>query len=102
MGQRSKQTFLQRRHTDGEQTHEKMLNFTHYQRNAKSLLFNMLSRFVIAYLPRSKHLLILWLHSPFAVIFEPKKLKSATVYITSLLICHELMGPGEIDRTDTH
>ena len=48
-----------------------------------SLLFNMLSRFVIAFLPRSKHLLISWLRSPSAVILEPKKIKSATVSIVS-------------------
>ena len=44
-----------------------------------SLLFNMRSRFVIAFLPRSKHLLILWMQSPFTVILEPKKIKSVTV-----------------------
>ena len=44
-----------------------------------SLVFNMLFRFVIAFLPRSKHLSISWLHSPFAVILEPKKIKSVTV-----------------------
>ena len=44
-----------------------------------SLLFNVLSRFVIAFLPRSKRLLISWLQSPFAVILEPKKIKSVTV-----------------------
>ena len=55
-----------------------------------SLLFNMLSRLVITFLPRSKHLLISWLLSPSAVILEPKKIKSATV---SLSICHEVMGP---------
>ena len=44
-----------------------------------SLLFKMLSRFVIAFIPRSKHLLILWLQSPFTVILEPKKIKSVTV-----------------------
>ena len=49
-----------------------------------SLLFNTLSRFVIAFLPRSKHLLILWLWSPSAVILEPKKIKSVTVSIVSL------------------
>ena len=49
-----------------------------------SLLFNMLSRFVIAFLPRSKHLLILWLQSPSAVISEPKKIKSVTVSTVSL------------------
>ena len=54
------------------------------------LLFNMLSRSVIAFLPRSKHLLISWLQSPFAVILESKKIKSATV---SPSIYHEAMGP---------
>ena len=58
-----------------------------------SLLFNMLSRFVIAFLPRSKHLLISWLQSPSAVILEPKKIKSVTVFIVSPSICHEVMGP---------
>ena len=58
-----------------------------------SLLFNMLSRFVIAFLPRSKHLLISWLQSPSAVILEPKKTKSPTVSIVSPSICHEVMGP---------
>ena len=56
------------------------------------LLFNMLSRFVIAFLPRSKHLLISWLQSPSAVIWEPKKIKSATVSIVSPSICHEMVG----------
>ena len=58
-----------------------------------SLLFNMLSRFVIAYLPRSKRLLISWLPSPSAVILEPKKMKSFTVSIVSPSVCHEVMGP---------
>ena len=58
-----------------------------------SLLFNMLSRLVIAFLPRSKHLLISWLQSPPAVILEPKKIKSVTVSIVSPSICHEVMGP---------
>ena len=57
-----------------------------------SLLFNMLSRFVTAFLPRSKSLLISWLHSPSAVILEPKKIKSVTVSIVSTSICHEVMG----------
>ena len=57
-----------------------------------SLLFNMLSRFVIAFLPRSKHLLISWLQSLSAVILEPKKIKSFTVSIVSPSICHEVMG----------
>jgi len=58
-----------------------------------SLLFNMPSRLVIAFLPRSKHLLISWLQSTSAVIWEPKKIKSATVSIVSPSICHEVMGP---------
>ena len=58
-----------------------------------ALLFNMLSRLVIAFLPRSKRLLISWLQSPSAVILEPKKIKSVTVYIVSASICHEVMGP---------
>ena len=58
-----------------------------------SLLFNMLSRLVIAFLPRSKHLLISWLQSPSAVILEPKKIKSVTVSIVSPSICLEVMGP---------
>ena len=58
-----------------------------------SLLFNMLSMFVIAFLPRSKCLLILWLQSLNTVILEPKKIKSATVSTFSLSICHEIMGP---------
>ena len=57
-----------------------------------SLLFNMLSRLVIAFLPRSKHLLISWLQSPSAVILEPKKIKSVTVPIISSSVCHEVMG----------
>ena len=58
-----------------------------------SLLFNMLSRFVIAFLPKSKRLLISWLQSPSTVILEPKKIKSVTVSIVSPSICHEVMGP---------
>ena len=58
-----------------------------------SLLFNMLSRFVIIFLSRNKHLLILWLQSPSAVILEPQKIKSATVCTVSPSICHEVMGP---------
>ena len=57
-----------------------------------SLLFNMLSRFVIAFLPRSKRLLISWLQSSSTVILEPKKIKSVTAYTFSPSICHELMG----------
>ena len=58
-----------------------------------SLLFNMLSRLVITFLPRSKHLLISWLQSPCAVILEPKKIKPVTVSPVSPSICHEVMGP---------
>ena len=58
-----------------------------------SLLFNMLPRFVIGFLPRSEHLLISWLQSPSAVILEPKKIKSVTISIVSLSTCHEVMGP---------
>ena len=58
-----------------------------------SLLFNMLSRFVIAFLPGRKHLLISWLQSPSAVILEPKKIKSVTASIVSPSICNEVMGP---------
>ena len=59
-----------------------------------SQLFNMLSRLVIAFLPRSKHLSVSWLQSPSAVILEPPKIKSVTVSIVSPSICHEMMGPG--------
>ena len=58
-----------------------------------SLLFNMLSRLVIAFLPRSKHLLISWLQAPSAVIWEPKKIKSDTLSTVSPSISHEVMGP---------
>ena len=57
-----------------------------------SLLFKMLSRLVITFLPRSKRLLISWLQSPYAVILEPQKIKSATVSIVSPSISHEVMG----------
>ena len=57
-----------------------------------SLIFNMLSRLVITFLPRSKRLLISWLQSPSAVILEPKNIQSATVSTVSPSICHEVMG----------
>ena len=63
------------------------------QSNEMSLLFNTLSRFIIAFLPRSKCPLIWRLKSPYAVILEPKKRKSVTVSIVSSSICHEVMGP---------
>ena len=59
---------------------------------AMSLLLNTLSRWVITFLPRSKHLLISWLQSPSTVILEPRKIKSATVSTVSPSICHKVMG----------
>ena len=63
-----------------------------------SLLFNMRSRLVITFLPRSKHLLISWLQSPSAVILELQKIKSAMVSTISPSICHEVMGPDAMGR----
>ena len=65
-----------------------------FVRKVISLLFNMLSRFVIVFLPRSKHLLISWLQSLSTVVFEPKKIKSVTVSIVFPSISHEVMGPN--------
>ena len=59
-----------------------------------SLLFKMLSRLIIAFPPRSKHLLISWLQSPSAVILEPKKIKYVTVSIVFPTICRKVMGSG--------
>ena len=61
--------------------------------NVTPLCFNMLSRFIIAFLPRSKRLLISWQQSPSAVILESKKIKSLVISIVSQFICHEVMGP---------
>ena len=61
-----------------------------------SLLFNMLSRLVIAFLPKNKHLFISWLQSPSAVILEPKKIKSDTVSTVSPSISHEVTGPDAV------
>ena len=58
-----------------------------------SLVFNLQCTFVIAFLPRSKHILISWLQSPSTVILEPQRIKSLTVYILSPSICHQVMGP---------
>ena len=58
-----------------------------------SLLFNMLSRLVITFLPRSRHLLISWLQLPSGVILDPRKIKSAIVSTVSPSTCHEVMGP---------
>ena len=64
-----------------------------------SLLFNMLSSLVIDFLPSSKRLLISWLQSPSAMILEPPKIKSVTVSIVSLSVCHETVGPEGISRS---
>ena len=66
-----------------------VLNRQTFVGKVMSLLFNMLSRLVITFLPRGNHLLILWLQSPSAVVLKPKKIKSLTV---SPSICHEVMG----------
>ena len=58
-----------------------------------SLLLNVLSRLVISFLPSIKHLLVSWLQSPSAVIFEPQKIQSDTVSTVSPSISHEVMGP---------
>ena len=65
-----------------------------FVRKVMSLLFNMLSKLVIAFLPRSKCLLISWLQSPSAVILEPKKIKSVTLSTVSPSTYYEVMGPG--------
>ena len=62
-----------------------------------SLLFNILSRLVITFLPMYKHLLISWLQSPSAVILEPRKIKSDTVSTVSPSVCHEVMGPDAMN-----
>ena len=70
----------------------KTIALTTFVGKVMSLLFNMLSRLVIVFLPRSKHLLISWLQSASAVILEPQKTKSLTVSIVSPSICHGVMG----------
>ena len=62
-----------------------------------SLLFNMLSKFAIVFLPRSQRLLILWLQSPSALILEAKNVKSDTVSTFSQSICYEVVGPDAMD-----
>ena len=69
------------------------LNRQSFGGKVMSLLFKMLSRLVIAFLPMSKYLLISWFQSTSAVILELKKIKSVTVSIVSPSICHEVMGP---------
>ena len=75
-------------------TTEKTIAFTRctFVGKVMSLLFNILSRLLIVFLPRSKRLLISWLQSPSAVILEPKKIKSVSVSIVSPSSCHEVMG----------
>ena len=63
-----------------------------------SLLFNMLSRLIITFLPRSKRLLLSWLQSPSTVILEPPKIKSVTISIVSPPICHEMMEPDAMSE----
>ena len=77
-------------------TTRKTIAFTRWTVVGKvmSLLFNMLSWLLIAFLPRSKHLLIPWLQLPSAVILEPPKIKSVSVSIVSPSICHEVTGPS--------
>ena len=79
---------LSQHQTIGKTTALTIWTFVH---KVISLLFNMLSRFVIAFLPRSIFLLISWLQSPFTMILEPKKIKSVIIYIFSQSICHEVM-----------
>ena len=75
-------------------TTEKTITLTIWTFIGKSMcLFNVLFSFVIAFLPRSKHLLISWLQSPSAVISEPKKIKFVIVSIVSPSICQEVLGP---------
>ena len=71
----------------------KALNRWTFFGKVMSLLFNMLSMLVVAFLSRSKHLLISWLQSPSAVILEPPRIQSLTVSIVSPSICHEGLGP---------
>ena len=68
------------------------LNIQTFVGRVMSLLFNTLSGFVIAILPKSKCLLISWLQSRFAMILEPKNIKVFTVLIISPSVCHEVMG----------
>ena len=74
-------------------TTEKTLTIGTFAGKVMSLLSKILSRFFIAFLPRTKHLLISWLQSLSTVILKPKKIKSVTVSIFSLSICREVMGP---------
>ena len=72
-------------------------DYTDLCQQVMSLLFNMLSRFVMAFFPKGKHRLISCLQSPSAVILEPKKRKSVTAFTFSPYICHEVMGPDSMN-----
>ena len=74
-------------------TTEKTIALTPAVGKVMSLIFNMLSRLVIAFPPRSKCILISWLQSPYAVILEPKKIKYVTAFSFFPPTCHEVMGP---------
>ena len=69
------------------------LTIQNFVTKVMSLLFNMLSTFIIAFLPGNKCLLISWLQSPSVVILETKKIKSVTVSAVSPSVCYEVMGP---------
>ena len=71
-----------------------------FVRKVMSLLYNVLSRFIIAFLPESKHLLISWLQSLSTVILEPKKVKSVTASTFSPSVCHEAMGLDDLSFLD--
>ena len=108
--QRTLKSLLQQYHSKASVLHHSaffMVQFSHpymtagkttvltgwiFVRKVMSLLFNTLPRFVIAFLPRSKHLLILWLQSPSTVILESRKIKLAVVSTFAPSICHEVMG----------
>ena len=90
--QRSAFFMVQLSHPHGTTGKTIALTIRNFVGKVMSLLYNMLSRLVIAFLSRSKHLLISWLQSPSAVILEPKKIKSVTVSIVFPSICHEVMG----------
>ena len=79
--------------TTGKSTLSSTLTLWTFVVKLMSLLFNMMSRFVTAFLSRSKHILILRLQSVATVILEPKKIKSATVFTFSLSVNHEIMEP---------
>ena len=91
--QRSTLFIVQLSHSDMTTGKTIALTRRNFVDKGMSLLFNMLSRLVITFLPRSKCLLISWLQSPSAVILEPRKIKSDTVSTVSPSICHEMMGP---------